>query len=101
MPEITTLAERPEYQERMYEFADAWPAFMHNDPIGNALMSQVPVHFPDQCVVATENGDLVAHGRSIPFVFPRRTAPSYRPAAGIACCTGVSRTSAPTVRRTS
>ena len=70
MPEITTLAERPEYQERMYEFADAWPAFMHNDPIGNAFMSQVPVHFPDQCVVATENGDLVAHGRSIPFVFP-------------------------------
>lgn len=67
---ITTLAERSEYLERMYEFADAWPAFMHNDPIGNAFMGQVPVHFPDQCVVATENGELVAHGRSIPFVFP-------------------------------
>ncbi|TCC19914.1 N-acetyltransferase [Kribbella sindirgiensis] len=73
---ITTLAERPEYLERMYEFADAWPAFMHNDPIGNAFMGQVPVHFPDQCVVATEHGELVAHGRSIPFVFPdeHRTA---------------------------
>jgi hypothetical protein len=67
---ITTLAERPEYLERMYEFADVWPAFMHNDPIGNAFMGQVPVHFPDQCVVATEEGQLVAHGRSIPFVFP-------------------------------
>src|SRR4051794_11017875 len=67
---ITTLAERPEYRERMYEFADAWPKFMHNDPIGNAFMGQVPIHFPDQCVVATENGELVAHGRSIPFVFP-------------------------------
>jgi hypothetical protein len=67
---ITTLAERPEYLERLYEFADAWPAFMHNDPIGNAFMGQVPVHFPDQCVVATADGELVAHGRSIPFVFP-------------------------------
>ena len=67
---ITTLAERPEYLERMYEFADAWPEFMHNDPIGNAFMGQVPVRFPDQCVVATEDGELVAHGRSIPFVFP-------------------------------
>jgi GNAT superfamily N-acetyltransferase len=70
MPEITTLAERPEYLERMYDFADAWPAFMHNDPIGNAFMGQVPVNFADQCVVATEDGELVAHGRSIPFVFP-------------------------------
>ena len=72
MPEIviTTLAERPEYRERMYEFADAWPDFMHNDPIGNAFMSQVPDNFPDQCLVATEDGELVAHGRSIPFVFP-------------------------------
>ncbi|HEY4570692.1 MAG TPA: N-acetyltransferase [Kribbella sp.] len=67
---MSTLAERPEYRERMYEFADAWPKFMHNDPIGNAFMGQVPIHFPDQCVVATENGELVAHGRSIPFVLP-------------------------------
>ncbi|HWD83500.1 MAG TPA: N-acetyltransferase [Kribbella sp.] len=78
MPEIviTTLAERPEYLERMYDFSDAWPEFMHNDPIGNAFMGQVPVHFADQCVVATEDGELVAHGRSIPFVFPdeNRTA---------------------------
>jgi GNAT superfamily N-acetyltransferase len=25
---ITTLAERPEYGERLYDFADAWPEFM-------------------------------------------------------------------------
>jgi hypothetical protein len=68
--EITTLAERPEYREPMYGFADMWPAFMHNDPIGNAFMGQVPDLFPDQCLVATEDGELVAHGRSIPFVFP-------------------------------
>lgn len=67
---ITTLAERPEYRQPMYDFADTWPAFMHNDPVGNAFMGQVPDAFPDQCLVATEAGELVAHGRSIPFVFP-------------------------------
>ena len=72
---ITTLAERPEYRERLYDFVDVWPEFMLNDPIGNAFMGQVPYHFPEQCVVATEQGELVAHGRSIPFAFPdeRRT----------------------------
>jgi GNAT superfamily N-acetyltransferase len=67
---ITTLAERPEYLERMYEFADTWPKFMFNDPIGNALMGQVAANFPDQCLVATEDGEPVAHGRSIPFAYP-------------------------------
>ncbi|TDW22137.1 GNAT family N-acetyltransferase [Kribbella kalugense] len=67
---ISTLAERPEYLERLYEFADTWPKFMFNDPIGNAFMGQVAGRFPDQCVVATEDGEPVAHGRSIPFVFP-------------------------------
>ncbi|MEV5961450.1 N-acetyltransferase [Kribbella sp. NPDC051952] len=67
---ITTLAERPEYLEHIYDFADTWPAFMHNDPIGNAFMGRVLVDFADQCLVATEDGELIAHGRSIPFVFP-------------------------------
>jgi hypothetical protein len=53
---ITTSAERPEYLERMYEFADTWPKFMFNDPIGNALMGQVAANFPEQCLVATEDG---------------------------------------------
>jgi hypothetical protein len=56
---ITTLAERPEYRERLYDFADVWPEFMHNDPIGNAFMGQVPDHFPDQCVVAISTRQIV------------------------------------------
>ncbi|MEU4191591.1 GNAT family N-acetyltransferase [Kribbella sp. NPDC026611] len=67
---ITTLAERPEYLQHIYDFADTWPKFMFNDPIGNAFMGQVLREFPDQCVVASEDGELVAHGRSLPFVFP-------------------------------
>jgi hypothetical protein len=78
---ITTLAERPEYLEHLYDFVDTWPPFMLNDPIANTFMNQVPTHFPDQCVVATENGELVAHGRSIPFVFPDENRTDL-PAAG-------------------
>lgn len=68
--EITTLAERPELLQHLYDFKDAWPKFMLQDPIGNSLMGRVQELFPDQCVVATEDGELVAHGRSIPFAFP-------------------------------
>jgi hypothetical protein len=73
--EITTLAERPELVDHLYDFADVWPEFMRHDPIGNSLLGQVQELFPEQCVAATEDGELVAHGRSIPFVFPdeRRT----------------------------
>jgi len=69
--EITTLAQRPHLADHLYDFsADAWPEFMFHDRTGNALMGQVPRLFPEQCVVATDDGELVAHGRSIPFVFP-------------------------------
>ena len=67
---ITTLAERPEYLDPIREFDGEWPEFMHHDPIGNSLMGRVIELFPDQCLVATEDGKLIAHGRSIPFVFP-------------------------------
>lgn len=73
--EITTLAERPELVENLYDFSDAWPEFMLHDPIGNSLMGEVHELYADQCVVATEDGELIAHGRSVPFAFPteRRT----------------------------
>jgi GNAT superfamily N-acetyltransferase len=69
--EITTLAERPGVIEQMYDFsADVWPEFMFHDRLGDALMYQVFRFFPEQCVVATQDDEVVAHGRSIPFVFP-------------------------------
>ncbi|MGW6277301.1 N-acetyltransferase [Kribbella sp. NPDC055071] len=67
---ITTLAERPAYRERLSEMDGVWPEFMIHDPIGNVFFGRVPDHFPDQCVVATDDGELIAHGRSIPFAFP-------------------------------
>jgi GNAT superfamily N-acetyltransferase len=67
---ITTLAERPELLAELHEFDAGWPTFMKHDPIGNSLMGRVPELFPEQCLLAIEDGELVAHGRSIPFVFP-------------------------------
>jgi hypothetical protein len=67
---ITTLAERPELLQKLQEFSGSWPKFMQQDPIGNSLMGRVPELFPEHCLLAIEDGELVAHGRSIPFVFP-------------------------------
>jgi hypothetical protein len=67
---ITTLAERPELFGKFEEFSAGWPKFMANDPIGGSLMGRVPELFPEHCLMAMEGEVLVAHGRSIPFVFP-------------------------------
>jgi GNAT superfamily N-acetyltransferase len=72
---ITTLAERPELIERVYDIEDTWPAFMGADAVANALFHRVAGDFPQFCVMATdEDGTPVARGRSIPFRFggPRR-----------------------------
>lgn len=72
---ITTLAERPELIERVYDVEDAWPPFMSGDPVANALFHRVAEDFPQYCVMATDaDGTPVARGRSVPFRFgaPRR-----------------------------
>ena len=68
--EITTLAERPEVTTYLGDFWNVWPQFMLQDLIADALIGQVATEFADQCLIATEDGELVAHSRSIPFAFP-------------------------------
>jgi GNAT superfamily N-acetyltransferase len=68
--EITTLAARPELVEKFDELDGIWPEFVTHDRIGDALFGLVAEAFPEQCVVATDGGELVAVGRSVPFVFP-------------------------------
>jgi GNAT superfamily N-acetyltransferase len=68
--EITTLAERPEVTTYLGDFWNVWPQFMLQDLIADALIGQVATEFADQCLIATEDGELVAHSRSIPFGFP-------------------------------
>ncbi|MEV6286249.1 hypothetical protein [Kribbella sp. NPDC051770] len=71
MPEIviTTLAERPEVTPYLGDFWGVWPRFMLNDLIADALLWRVTEEFADQCLIATEDGELVAHARSIGFCF--------------------------------
>lgn len=72
---ISTLAERPDLIERVYDIEDTWPAFMSADALANALFYRVAGDFPQFCVMATDEDDVpVARGRSIPFRFggPRR-----------------------------
>jgi hypothetical protein len=67
---ISTLAERPDFVDRIYDIENTWPAFMGGDALANALFHRVAEDFPEFCVVATdEDGAPVARGRSIPFRF--------------------------------
>lgn len=65
---ITTLTERPDFADRVFDFESPWPEFMRQDKVADALLGQVRAAFPTYCVVAT-NGDgaVVARGLSIPF----------------------------------
>jgi GNAT superfamily N-acetyltransferase len=65
---ITTLAERPDYVDRIYDFENPWPEFMLQDKVADALLGQVREAFAAHCVVATDgDGSVVARGLSIPF----------------------------------
>jgi hypothetical protein len=65
---ISTLTERPELLDRIYDVAEEWPAFMDHDRVANALFYQVAKLFPAYTIVATaEDGTLVGRGRSVPF----------------------------------
>lgn len=66
---ISTLAERPDLFGQLSEFKSTWPKFMAQDPVGT-LMGRVPEVFPEHVLLAIDGDELVAHGRSIPFVFP-------------------------------
>ncbi|MBM7790802.1 N-acetyltransferase [Tenggerimyces flavus] len=70
---LTTVAERPEYADRLYEFEDTWPTFMAKDLLANALFWQVAHAFPAYCVVALDpSGAVVGRGRSAPFGLAER-----------------------------
>ncbi|TDP91818.1 N-acetyltransferase [Labedaea rhizosphaerae] len=68
--EITTLAARPALAEQFSRLDGIWPEFVTHDRVGDTLFGMVSAEFPEQTVVATAGEDLVAVGRSVPFVFP-------------------------------
>ncbi|MFE6104601.1 N-acetyltransferase [Streptomyces laurentii] len=66
---ITTLAERPALQGKLWGMKDLWPEFMMNDPVGWAYIGRIVSEFPEYVLVATDGADgpVVARGFSVPF----------------------------------
>ncbi|GGU13887.1 MULTISPECIES: N-acetyltransferase [Streptomyces] len=65
---ITTLAERPELQGRMWQMKDLWPEFTLHDPVGWGYMARIVTELPEYVLVATDaEGEVVARAFSVPF----------------------------------
>lgn len=76
---MSTLAERPDLIERVWDMPDQWVEFMDHDPIAESLFGAVVASFRHLGVVATDsNGEIVAHGTAMAFRFDadgRRSLP--------------------------
>lgn len=64
---ITTLAERPELEHALPELSGEWPEFTGHEPVTQSHWAEIPRAFPEFVLVATQGGELVARGFSVPF----------------------------------
>lgn len=65
---ITTLAERPELRDPMWQMLDTWPEFVINDPVGWANIGRIVAELPEYVLVATDpDGRVVGRAFSVPF----------------------------------
>ncbi|MET9733098.1 N-acetyltransferase [Streptomyces sp. NPDC006458] len=65
---VSSLADRPELLEPLFEMADTWPEFVTQDMVGNAHYGRVATEFPRFVLVAEDGrGEVVAHAFSVPF----------------------------------
>ncbi|WP_331769072.1 N-acetyltransferase (plasmid) [Embleya sp. NBC_00888] len=65
---ITTLAERPELSDVLWEMPDGRPEFMRHDLVANAYTGSIAEEFPEYVLVATgADGALAARGLCVPF----------------------------------
>ena len=62
----STLAERPDPIERVWDVPDQWDEFLDHDPIGESLFGPVVKSFRQLAVAATDSSDeIVAHGTAM------------------------------------
>ncbi|GGO30131.1 hypothetical protein GCM10010116_60370 [Microbispora rosea subsp. aerata] len=68
--EITTLAERPELESRLWSMPDSWPTFMMHDPAADLFYPIVGTEYAEFALVAVDrtDGAVVARAFSAPFV---------------------------------
>ena len=67
---VSTLLERPDLVDALWELGDLWPAFMLHDPIADLYYDRCTRLFPDLVLVAEDPrtpGTVVARGFAVPF----------------------------------
>ncbi|MFC9298802.1 N-acetyltransferase [Streptomyces sp. NPDC057011] len=64
---ITTLAQRPELADRLWDMKDSWPAFAAHDALGWLLYPRMVAELPEYVLIATDGDAVVARGFSVPF----------------------------------
>lgn len=67
---ITTLAERPEFGESLFDMDSSWAEFMFNDPIADLFYAVAQTAYAECVLVAdddAEPGRLVARSCMVPF----------------------------------
>ncbi|MBM7170578.1 N-acetyltransferase [Streptomyces sp. G44] len=75
---ITTLAERPELGDPLWNMVEDWPEFILHDPVGWSLIGRIVADFPEYVLVATdedsaeENTKVVARAFSVPLALRAR-----------------------------
>ncbi|MFI7322149.1 N-acetyltransferase [Streptomyces venezuelae] len=72
---ITTLVERPELVEPLWNMAEDWPEFILHDPVGWSLIGRIVKDLPEYVLVATDEdngGKVVARAFSVPFALRDR-----------------------------
>ncbi|WP_405798612.1 N-acetyltransferase [Streptomyces sp. NBC_01506] len=80
---VTTLAERPELVDPMWQMLDTWPEFMLHDPVGWNV-GRIATELPEFALVGTdEEGTIVARALCVPFVLDiKGRDPETLPATG-------------------
>ncbi|MET9669832.1 N-acetyltransferase [Streptomyces sp. NPDC006475] len=65
---VTTLADRPELRDPLWQMPETWPEFVLHDPVGWANMGRILAELPEYVLVATDSeGRVAARAFSVPF----------------------------------
>lgn len=90
---ITTLAQRPELADRLWDMKDSWPEFAQHDSIAWLLYPRMTKELADYVLIATDGDAVVGRGYSVPFALHAwGAAGSCPPGAGTRSSCGPSPT---------
>ncbi|MFD3542402.1 N-acetyltransferase [Streptomyces sp. NPDC058662] len=79
---ITTLAERPELADRLWDMQDPWPEFATHDPLAWLLYPRMAAELPEYVLVATDGDAVVGRAFSLPFALHAAGRDGVLPARG-------------------